>query len=111
MKIGVSVIAVLAVEFLFAAPGASARGSSGVAFASPRSAVQSRPVFVQGHRTVVVPSQRRAVVARRLVVALPLQPRRPFPARHRIFVENPILLTSPAFATPLVVIVRPVCCG
>jgi hypothetical protein len=106
MKIGVSLIALLAVGLLAAASSASARPSAsvhgfGIAVASPRAVAHDRPAFT---------GRQRMIVAHRRL-APPIPPRRRFFAPHRIAVERLILFTTPAFTTPVLVAVRPVCCG
>jgi hypothetical protein len=109
MKFGVSLIALLAAGLLSAAPGASARPSasargSAVVFISPHAVAHSRPVFAGSSR-----SSRVIVVHRRF--APPIPPRRPFFAHHRPGVERLILFPTSTFTTPVLVVVRPVCCG
>jgi hypothetical protein len=105
MKIGLAII-ILLVALLFA-PSVDARGSGGgftgshAAFASPHAATHSRPVFL-GSQRVIVAHQR---------FARPPMPPRPLIVRHRVVVAPAILLTTPAFAAPVFIIIRPVCCG
>lgn len=126
MKIGISLLVAWLALGLLSAPSAVARGSHGshggfarshATFARPHAVVHGRvahgrvahgrPVFA-GNPFV---GNRRVIVVPRRRFAPGIPPRRPFIARHRVLVERSILLTTPAFVSPVFVVIRPVCCG
>jgi hypothetical protein len=107
MQAKVSLIAFLAVGVVLATPSALARGSSSGTFVRASSGASASTHFaVQSRSPVLLKDHRRVIVDHRHLAAHPAHRH-----RHIVFVARPILITSPAFVTPVFVVVRPVCCG
>lgn len=113
MKIGLSLILVIAAELLLATAGASARGFGARGFgargfgggtvAGNRLAVPSRPPLAAppGH-----------IVVERRVLAAPAASHRlfiehPFPARRRIVIVRPLVVVPPVIVQPQIIVVCP----
>lgn len=103
MKIGLSLILVIAVELLLATAGASARGFGGGTFAGNRLAVQSRPLFASPPGSVFV--ERKVFVAPAVRHRLVIE--HPFPVHRRVVVVRPLVVVPSVVAPSQIIIVSP----